>query len=149
MKLAMSMILAASALTAFAFAEEPTTKPATVYPLTACVISKEPLPAEGATVKMIDGREVRFCCEKCVAAFEKDPQASHKKMDEQIVEASKASYPLKDCLVSGEPLGGMGEPVKYVHRPTNQLVQFCCSSCVKQFEKNPAPYLAKLEKAAK
>lgn len=144
-----SLLLVAALCTSITFAQEPTTKPAAAYPLTTCVISGKPLPTEGVVTKTIDGREVKLCCEKCAGAFEKDKEAAHKKMDEAIIEASKENYPLKECIVSGEPLGSMGKPVMHVHRATNQLVEFCCSSCTKQFDKNPAPYLEKLAKAAK
>lgn len=55
--------------------------------------------------------------------------------------AAKA-YPLKTCIVSAEELGDMGEPI--VKTYNGQEVKFCCSSCVKKFEKNPDKYLAKL-----
>jgi YHS domain-containing protein len=142
-------ILATALFAAFANADEPTTKPSGAYPLSVCVISGKALPDEGVVTRSFDGREVKLCCEKCIAAFEKDPQEAHKKMDEKIIEASKGAYPLKECIVSGEPLGSMGKPIMYVRRPTNQLVQFCCSSCIKQFEKDPAPYLGKLDKPTK
>jgi YHS domain-containing protein len=149
MKTQISALFALSLVSVFAFGGDPTTKPAAAYPLTKCVISDEALPAEGTVIESIDGREVRFCCADCVAVFKKDTEASHKLMDKKIIEASKATYPLKECVVSGEALGGMGETVMHVYRPTNQLVEFCCASCTKQFEKNPAPYLAKLSKASK
>ncbi len=59
--------------------------------------------------------------------------------------AAKATgdYPLTTCVVSGEELGGMGEPVVYDYQGTT--VKFCCQSCVPKFEKDPAPFLAKLK----
>lgn len=129
-------------------AAEPTTKPAAIYPLSTCVVSGEPLPTDGtAVIAIIDGREVRFCCGACEKKFNKDKETGHKKMDEQIIATQKATYPLKTCLVSDEALGSMGDPILYVHRPTNQLVEFCCKSCMKGFTKNPAEYLAKLDAA--
>ena len=52
-------------------------------------------------------------------------------------------YPLKVCVVSGEELGGMGEP--YVHEHNGTVVKFCCKPCLKKFNKDPGTYLAKLE----
>jgi YHS domain-containing protein len=52
-------------------------------------------------------------------------------------------YPLDTCLVSGEKLGEMGEPVVIVHN--GQEIKFCCEKCQPKFEKDPAKYLSKLE----
>ena len=52
-------------------------------------------------------------------------------------------YPLKVCVVSGEELGGMGEP--YVHQHEGTTVKFCCKPCLKKFNENPQGYLAKLK----
>jgi YHS domain-containing protein len=49
----------------------------------------------------------------------------------------------KLCLVSGEKLGEMGEPVVITHE--GQQIKFCCKSCVPKFEKDPAKYLSKLK----
>ena len=53
------------------------------------------------------------------------------------------SYPLTTCVVSGEELGGMGEPVEYDHNGT--LVKFCCKNCIPKFEADPEKYMAKLK----
>ena len=52
-------------------------------------------------------------------------------------------YPLTTCVVSGEDLGSMGEPVVYDHEGTT--VKFCCKNCVPKFEKDSETYLAKLK----
>lgn len=56
--------------------------------------------------------------------------------------ASAKGYPLDVCIVSGEKLGSMGEPIVLVHQ--GQEVKFCCKSCKPDFEKEPAKFLAKL-----
>lgn len=56
--------------------------------------------------------------------------------------AASANYPLKTCVVSGEELPAVGDRVAYTCDGTE--VQFCCPDCVATFEKNPAPYLAKI-----
>ena len=57
-------------------------------------------------------------------------------------------YPLKDCIVSDEKLGGdMGKP--YVFEYKGQEIQLCCKSCKKDFDKEPAKYIKKLEAAQK
>ncbi|HUF63653.1 MAG TPA: hypothetical protein VMN36_16370, partial [Verrucomicrobiales bacterium] len=55
------------------------------------------------------------------------------------------AYPLTTCVVSGEPLGSMGEPYVHVHEGTT--VKFCCAGCLDTFNENPAVYLAKLTEA--
>jgi YHS domain-containing protein len=52
-------------------------------------------------------------------------------------------YPLDVCLVSGEKLGSMGEPVVIVHE--GQEIKFCCDSCLPRFKENPEKYLSQLE----
>ena len=56
-------------------------------------------------------------------------------------------YPLDKCIVSDEKLGEMGEPFVFVHE--GQEIKLCCSSCQKDFKKNPAKYLKKLPKSDK
>ena len=56
-------------------------------------------------------------------------------------------YPLETCIVSDEKLGGHGEP--YVFNLEGQQIKLCCKSCEKDFKKEPAKYLKKLEAAAK
>jgi hypothetical protein len=56
-------------------------------------------------------------------------------------------YPLETCLVSGEKLGGMGDP--YVHTYQDREIKFCCKSCLKTFNKDTAKYLKQLDEAEK
>lgn len=51
-------------------------------------------------------------------------------------------YPLDTCVVSGEKLGEMGEPRRFVHG--NQEIKLCCPGCEKDFRKDPDRYLRKL-----
>jgi YHS domain-containing protein len=51
------------------------------------------------------------------------------------------------CPVSGEKLGGdMGKPYVFVYQ--GQEVKLCCSGCKKDFDKDPAKYLKKIQDAA-
>jgi hypothetical protein len=54
-------------------------------------------------------------------------------------------YPLETCIVAGEPLGSMGEPVVIIHE--GREIKFCCDSCRPKFEADPANYLPKLDQA--
>lgn len=57
------------------------------------------------------------------------------------------AYPLKTCIVSDEELGSMGDPFVFTHE--GQEIKLCCKSCQKDFKKNAAKYLKKLEKSDK
>ena len=70
-----------------------------------------------------------------------EPKAEAKK------EKKAKPYVLKTCLVSDEALDSMGEPYVFVHK--GQEVKLCCKSCQKDFNKQTAKYLKKLEKAEK
>jgi len=57
-------------------------------------------------------------------------------------------YPLKTCIVSDESIGGEhGEPYVFVHE--GQEIKLCCKPCLKDFNKEPAKYLKKIEDAQK
>ena len=56
--------------------------------------------------------------------------------------AAAKPYPLTTCVVSGEKLGSMGEPVVFVHE--GQEIKLCCKNCRPDFDKEPAKYMAKL-----
>ena len=56
-------------------------------------------------------------------------------------------YPLKTCVVTGEKLGDMGDP--YVYKYQGREIKFCCKGCLKDFNKEPAKYVKKLEEAEK
>jgi YHS domain-containing protein len=53
---------------------------------------------------------------------------------------------LTTCPVSGEKLGEMAPP--YVFTYQGQEVKLCCSGCKKDFDKDPAKYLKKIQDAA-
>lgn len=61
--------------------------------------------------------------------------------------AAAKPYPFGKCIVSDEKLGEMGKPYVFTHE--GQEVKLCCKSCLKDFNKEPAKYLKKLEGAAK
>ena len=62
-------------------------------------------------------------------------------------DAKAKPYPLEKCIVSDEKLGEMGKPYVFTHE--GQEIKLCCKSCLKDFNKNPAKYLKKLEAAGK
>jgi YHS domain-containing protein len=52
---------------------------------------------------------------------------------------AKLAMKQKTCPVSGEPLAGMGTPVKMT--VGDDVVFLCCKNCVKDFEKDPQKYV--------
>ena len=57
-------------------------------------------------------------------------------------------YPLDTCLVSGEKLGSGGmKPHVFTHE--GREIKLCCKDCLKDFNKEPAKFIKKLEAAAK
>jgi len=67
--------------------------------------------------------------------------------------AGVAAYPLTTCVVSGDKLeaGDMGPIIEYVHKEEgkpDRLVRLCCKGCVKDFKKDSAKFLKKIDDAA-
>ena len=52
---------------------------------------------------------------------------------------------LTTCPMSGDKLGEMGEPYVFLYQ--GQEVKLCCPNCKKDFDKNPAKYLKKIQEA--
>lgn len=78
-----------------------------------------------------------------IAAFAAAPLAGF--AGEKKEEKAKP-YPMDTCVVSGEKLGSGGMKVyTFVHE--GQEVKLCCKSCLKDFKKDPAKYLKKIEDA--
>lgn len=114
------------------------------YPLTTCAATDAKLD-DKAFDYVVGTRLVRLANREAIAAFERDPKAAMAKVDAAYIKAQTATYPLKKCPVSGEELGKMGEPVDKLYGTT--LVRFCCSSCVKGFEKDADKYMKELAEA--
>ena len=128
------------------------------YLLDVCAVSGEPLPADGGVVLVFDGggnalqagREFRFCCEKCLAAFKNDPKKFIKGVDERIIADQLPRYPKSaHCLVMTEevlqdPTGKDAKDCKLVV-VRNRLVRLCCGKCVRAFERDPDKFLPALD----
>ncbi len=67
----------------------------------------------------------------------------------QAAEKKTKPYSLTTCAVSDEKLGAdpAMKPYTFVHE--GREVKLCCKSCLKDFKKEPAKYLAKIEAAEK
>jgi len=114
------------------------------YPLKQCPVSNKPLDDRALDV-VVDARLVRVCSAECAKTVKADPAQVLAQIDAAVIAAQKAGYPLEVCVISGEELGSMGEPVDYVYG--TRLVRFCCKSCVKSFEKAPDKQLARVDAA--
>ncbi len=60
-------------------------------------------------------------------------------------DAKVKPYTLTTCPVSGEKLGEMGKP--YVITNDLREIKFCCKDCSKDFKKDPAKFLKKIDEA--
>lgn len=115
------------------------------YPLTTDIVSGDALPADAKAINLVYfNRLVRFGDQKNVQKFLKEPDGYLAKLDEAVIATQKDSYPLDTCIISGEPLDAMGEPILKVY--ANHLVQFCCESCVKKFAAQPGKFWSALDK---
>ena len=66
--------------------------------------------------------------------------------DAKTEDSSKIKpYTLKTCPVSDEKLGEMGKP--YVFTNDTREIKLCCKDCLKDFKKDPAKFVKKLEAA--
>lgn len=119
-----------------------------LYPLETCPVSGEKLGGMGSLVDMVyRNRLVRFCCNNCVGDFRKNPGPILKKLDLAVIEKQTAGYPLTSCVVSKEPLGGMGGPIDMVIG--NRLVRLCCDGCAEKLRRDPLTFLAAVAAARK
>lgn len=115
------------------------------YPLKACAACAAQLDQKSAVPVVVDRRLVLVCADACKAGVEAKKADIFKAIDEGVIAAQKANYPLEKCPISGEKLGGMGEPVDKV--VGMRLVRLCCKNCVGKVEGDPEPTLGKLNKA--
>ena len=76
---------------------------------------------------------------------QRDAHEEHEAAEPATAAKATDSYPLDVCVVSGQKLGSMGDPVVIQHE--GRTVKFCCQSCVAIFKKDPAKYLVKLDAA--
>jgi hypothetical protein len=56
-------------------------------------------------------------------------------------------YPLTTCVVSDEKLGADPSMKPYVFTHEGREIKLCCKSCLKDFKKDSATYIKKIEAA--
>jgi len=69
--------------------------------------------------------------------------------DDKHADHKAKPYPLKKCIVSGEEINDKGEMKPHAFVVEGQEVKLCCKSCLKDFNKDKAGYLKKIDEAAK
>jgi len=72
-------------------------------------------------------------------------QAADSKADKPAAKAKP--YTLKVCPVADEKLGEMGDPYVFIHE--GREIKLCCKGCLKDFNKDSAKYIKKIEAAEK
>lgn len=115
------------------------------YPVLTCVVSGESLAGGemGDPVDLVvDNRLVRLCCNTCVKDVKADPAKYLAKLDGAVAAQQLADYPATVCPISGEELGGMGDPFDYVY--AGRLVRFCCGGCIDKFNADPITAMRKV-----
>ena len=100
-------------------------------PQSTCPVTGRPIDKRVSTT--YGGQKVYFCCPKCIATFDKDPETCLAKLagQSQIVESQQ-----KFCPLSGDPIDSKVS-IDYKGR----RVFFCCAMCIKDFQADPAKYL--------
>lgn len=69
--------------------------------------------------------------------------------DDKPADKKAKPYPLKTCVVSGEEINDKGDMKSHVFVHEGQEIKLCCKSCLKDFKKDTAKYLKKIEDEAK
>lgn len=69
--------------------------------------------------------------------------------DDKATDAKAKPYPLKTCVVTDEEIGKDPDMKPHVFTHKGQEVKLCCKGCLKDFEKEPAKYIKKIENAQK
>lgn len=121
-----------------------------LYPLDHCIIdTTETISADDSenSFSVVGNRLFIYCCPPCDKKVRQDPAKYIAILDEAAIAKQKADYPLTTCVVSGQALGSMGEPVDVVI--AGQLVRLCCKGCESKLEADPAAALAKVADSRK
>lgn len=122
-------------------------KPAKVkpYPLETCVVTGEKLGGDMGEpfTFTYESQEIKLCCKGCEKEFRKNSAKYMAKIEEAAKKLKP--YPLDTCVVTGEKFGSMGDPYAFVHQGWE--IRLCCKGCLKEFKKDPAKYVKKIEAA--
>lgn len=113
------------------------------YPLRACILTGKAFSnANPAKPVVFGGRLYLIASGAETKKLEAQPDVFAKRIEDAVVKQQKPLYPMETCVVSGEELGSMGDPIELVHG--TRLVRLCCKGCKGEFAKNRAEYLEKV-----
>jgi YHS domain-containing protein len=112
------------------------------YPLTTCAACGKALPATPIDY-VKDNHLYRLDVAACQKAVDADPAGVWKKVETAVIAQQKPTYPLKVSAVSDKAL----EATAVDHVYGTRLVRLASAEEVAAFEKDPAPAMAKVDKA--
>lgn len=119
---------------------------APLYPLETSLVTGKDLPA--MPYEFVYGnRLVRLGAEGEKGDFLKEPKKFMEALNQAVIAAQGADYPLLKCPVSGDELDTMGKPQDLVI--AGRLIRLCCNDCRKDIEANPAKFITIVDGARK
>ena len=95
-----------------------------------------------------EGKTIGFCCAGCDEEFKKDP-AKYMAVIAKDQKADKKGEKEEPKLNAKCPVTDDDADKTITKEYKGRKIAFCCEDCVKDFEKDPKKYIAKLEKAEK
>lgn len=108
-------------------------------PQTTCPVTGKSIDKATSPHLDIQGQRIYFCSKECARKLKADPETFFGKLASSGVELENIQT---TCPVSGEKLGSMGESPSLSYK--GRTVRFCCKACIKDFQADPARFLAKL-----
>jgi hypothetical protein len=95
--------------------------------------------------RLYDGRDVRYCSNDCIAAFERDLTGSLARLDRKMADDQRPCYPTDTSIVSGKPLAA-ATAVELVW--CNRLVRLADPTEKATFLADPDRYVKTLDELA-
>jgi hypothetical protein len=100
--------------------------------------------AKPQVVRVDDGRELRFCSEKCAEEVKSARRSITESVDRKTADDQRPLYPLKTSVISGKDLPE--KPYEFVYG--NRLIRLVDVAEKAEFQKEPKRHLATLDAAA-
>jgi len=104
----------------------------------ACPITGKPVNEK--TLVEVGEAKAGFCCEKCLAKYEK--ASDDEKLSILFADLPKGFTRQTMCPVSGKPIDALNPKAAVEHE--GKKVYFCCPNCPKAFAADPAKFTKKL-----
>jgi YHS domain-containing protein len=114
---------------------------------TVTALSPEKICRQGGGEKQTTGPKMKFMKHLLTAALLAALAVGSLSVSAADSDKKPKPYPLDKCIVSDEKLGEHGKPYVFTHE--GQEIKMCCKDCLKDFKKEPAKYLKKIEEANK